>query len=95
MKLQCVVQLTDTCHMQVLLLDELTTFLDVEDANSVLQAVRELVSASDDVAAVWVTHRLEELKFADTVTCMDKGTVQLSGSPDKILNHLQMLGATV
>lgn len=81
--------------MQVLLLDELTTFLDMEDASSVLQAVREVVSATDSMAAVWVTHRLEELKFADTVTCMDKGSVQVSGSPDRILKHLQMLGATV
>lgn len=81
--------------MQVLLLDELTTFLDVEDARSVLQAVREVLSTSNDMAAVWVTHRLEELQFADTVTCMDKGSVQVSGSPDRILNHLQTLGATV
>jgi ABC-type glutathione transport system ATPase component len=79
--------------MQVLLLDELTTFLDVEDAQSVLDAVRDVLSGSDNMAAVWVTHRLEELKFADTVTCMDQGSVQVSGSPDRILNHLQMLGA--
>lgn len=79
----------------MLLLDELTTFLDVEDARSVLQAVREVVDASDGMAAVWVTHRLEELQFADAVTCMDKGSVQVSGSPDRILNHLQALGASV
>jgi ABC-type cobalamin/Fe3+-siderophores transport system ATPase subunit len=81
--------------MQVLLLDELTTFLDFEDAQSVLEAVRGLVNSSKDIAAVWVTHRLEELKFADTVTYMENAAVQLSGSPGRIMNHLQQLGATV
>lgn len=81
--------------MQVLLLDELTTFLDVDDAGSVLQAVREVLGADGSMAAMWVTHRLEELKFADVVTYMQNGTVQLSGSSDRVLNHLQSMGATV
>ena len=43
--------------MQVLLLDELTTFLDYEDQENVLQCVRGIVDAS----------RLEELQYADSV----------------------------
>lgn len=87
---------------QVLLLDELTTFLDYEDQENVLQCVRRIVDSSRrqqgqqgqqqqpaaaaaaggegrggraaapaaweaGVTALWVTHRLEELDYADSV----------------------------
>jgi energy-coupling factor transport system ATP-binding protein len=42
---------------KLLLLDELTTFLDREDQFGVLHAVRSIASAKSDVTAVWVTHR--------------------------------------
>jgi hypothetical protein len=46
---------------RVLLLDELTTFLDVEDQFGVLRAVRDVTHDSSargrGVTAVWVTHR--------------------------------------
>ena len=58
---------------QLLLLDELTTFLDAADQTAVLQAVRELVTGPLRVTALWVTHRLEELAFADAATYMDAG----------------------
>ncbi len=95
-------------HLQVLLLDELTTFLDYEDQENVLRCVRGIVddsrrqaqqqqqaqqtaaalgagsppqggeaggmpdsaaaaAAPASVTALWVTHRLEELEFADSV----------------------------
>lgn len=45
----------------MLLLDELTTFLDVEDQFGVLRAVRDVTRAGAargrGVTAVWVTHR--------------------------------------
>lgn len=41
--------------LQVLLLDELTTFLDSTDQQKVLQAVRNIVdTASPAVTALWV-----------------------------------------
>ncbi|EFN53568.1 hypothetical protein CHLNCDRAFT_25702 [Chlorella variabilis] len=49
---------------RVLLLDELTTFLDFEDQENVLQCVRRIAGG---VTALWVTHRLEELQYADSV----------------------------
>ena len=42
---------------KVLLLDELTTFLDVEDQFGVLRAVKDVTHRRKDVTAVWVTHR--------------------------------------
>lgn len=81
-------------RLQVLLLDELTTFLDSEDALSVLECVREVVKAGD-VAAIWVTHRLEELQHADHVTYMEGGRVQRAGKPPQMLAYLRALGAAV
>ncbi len=42
---------------RLLLLDELTTFLDVEDQFGVLEAVRRVTHEKRDVTAIWVTHR--------------------------------------
>lgn len=42
---------------KLLLLDELTTFLDVEDQFGVLEAVKAVTHQRRDVTAVWVTHR--------------------------------------
>ena len=80
--------------MQLLLLDELTTFLDADDAATVLAAVRDVVADARGVAAIWVTHRLEELPHAHVVTYMEDGSVQRSGSAGTILRHLRALGAS-
>eukprot|EP00892_Ulva_mutabilis_P000286 jgi/Ulvmu1/10258/UM060_0059.1 len=80
---------------KVLLLDELTTFLDAEDAQAVLESVHSVVAGADRVAAIWVTHRLEELQFADHVTYMDGGRVLRTGSPQHMLGYLRALGAAV
>nr|CAD1841566.1 unnamed protein product [Ananas comosus var. bracteatus] len=53
--------LAEAC--KVLLLDELTTFLDEYDQIGVIKAVKNSVAGSGEVAALWVTHRLEELKI--------------------------------
>ena len=81
--------------MQVLLLDELTTFLEAEDQAAVLRAVRAAVDGPDRVTALWVTHRLEELHEADAATFMDGGRVQISGSTGQVLRHMRKLGAKV
>jgi ABC-type glutathione transport system ATPase component len=81
--------------VQVLLLDELTTFLDADDAAIVLAAVREAVDGDASVAAIWVTHRLEELRAADRVSYMENGQIVVSGRPGMVLRHLRSLGAKV
>ncbi|BDA49405.1 Energy-coupling factor transporter ATP-binding protein Ecf [Coccomyxa sp. Obi] len=80
---------------KVLLLDELTTFLDGEDQRGVLEAVRSCVGGPDQVTALWVTHRLEELDWADSVSYMDQGCIQFSGSPRDAASYLKRLGAHV
>ncbi|KAL4419561.1 hypothetical protein ABPG77_003587 [Micractinium sp. CCAP 211/92] len=115
---------------RVLLLDELTTFLDYEDQENVLQCVRRIVDSSRrqqgqqgqqqqpaaaaaaggegrggraaapaaweaGVTALWVTHRLEELDYADSVSYMDGGRIAFSGSPDEMRAYMRRLGALV
>ena len=63
------------CSLQILLLDELTTFLDDEGQKSVMKAVRTAVEGANRVTAIWVTHRLEELKWADAASFIDEGQV--------------------
>ena len=88
---------------RVLLLDELTTFLDGRDQRTVLECVRRVVDAGSQkesqkknqplvdnaVTALWVTHRLEELEFADTARVMEAGRVVFTGSPSGALNRLR------
>lgn len=38
----------------MLLLDELTTFLDTDDAQTVLEAVKDVISKDSNVAVIWV-----------------------------------------
>lgn len=80
---------------KLLLLDELTTFLDVEDQFGVLEAVSRITQEARDVTAVWVTHRFEELQFADEATYVEGGRVVFSGSPDEMRKYLERLGAAV
>ena len=91
---------------RVLLLDELTTFLDGNDQTKVLKCVRDIVDRSNQnsdteaqfdnpVTAVWVTHRLEELEWADSVSVMDAGRVLFTGKPNEGLGVIRMLGAKV
>ena len=46
----------------------------------VIEAVRRVVDGLDGVTALWVTHRLEELDYADGAVYMENGTAVLSGS---------------
>ncbi|GAB4850610.1 ABC transporter I member 10, variant 2 [Ancistrocladus abbreviatus] len=79
--------LAESC--KVLLLDELTTFLDESDQEGVIKAVKNSVKSSKDVTALWVTHRLEELEYADGAVYMENGTVVMEGDPLTILNFIK------
>jgi energy-coupling factor transporter ATP-binding protein EcfA2 len=78
---------------RVLLLDELTTFLDSEDQEGVLRAVRDITHGDEGITALWVTHRLEELQWADTASYMDEGRIQFSGPAKDVAAYMRRLGA--
>jgi energy-coupling factor transporter ATP-binding protein EcfA2 len=86
---------------RVLLLDELTTFLDAEDQRGVLRAVRGITRGAGGgggdggVTAVWVTHRFEELAYADSVSYMESGRVVFTGTAEEARALLRGMGASV
>lgn len=57
---------------------------------SVLEAVLKAVRGPTAVTALWVTHRLEELEYADGAAYMENGRVVLSGSAADVKKHIQM-----
>ncbi|KAM1862002.1 hypothetical protein ACFX14_002515 [Malus domestica] len=78
--------LAEAC--KVLLLDELTTFLDENDQIGVIKAVRNSLNSSGDVTALWVTHRLEELEYADGAVYMEDGRVKMHGNAADIMDFI-------
>lgn len=74
---------------KVLLLDELTTFLDEHDQIGVINAVRDSVAADGEVAALWVTHRMEELKYADGAIYMEDGQIIIQGDVSTISKFIK------
>jgi len=75
---------------ELLLLDELTTFLDEADQLGVIQAVRNAVDSSGGaVTAILVTHRLEELAYADGAAYMEEGRVVELGTGPQIREFIR------
>ncbi|KAK6259118.1 hypothetical protein SCA6_013592 [Theobroma cacao] len=79
--------LAEAC--KVLLLDELTTFLDESDQIGVIKAVQNLLHISGEVTALWVTHRLEELEYADGAVYMEDGRVVMHGDAASISKFIK------
>ncbi|KAL2532630.1 ABC transporter I family member 10 [Abeliophyllum distichum] len=79
--------LAEAC--KVLLLDELTTFLDENDQLGVIEAVKSSLATSQDTTALWVTHRLEELEYADGAVYMEDGRVVLHGDASSVLDFVE------
>lgn len=79
--------LAESCR--VLLLDELTTFLDEGDQVGVIKAVKNSLKNSGEVTALWVTHRLEEVEYADGAVYMEGGRVILHDDASKVLDFIR------
>ncbi|XP_071914275.1 ABC transporter I family member 10 isoform X1 [Coffea arabica] len=74
---------------KVLLLDELTTFLDDTDQVGVIKAVKSTLASSEGITALWVTHRLEELEYAEGAVYMEEGQVVMHGDPPTIRGFIE------
>lgn len=72
---------------EVLLLDEPTALLDPDSQLDLVRCVRQLV---DDrgIAALWVTHRLDELDYCDGAFLLENGRVVASGKPAAMRDRL-------
>jgi energy-coupling factor transport system ATP-binding protein len=78
-------------HCEVLLLDEPTALLDPDSQIELVEQVRNLVK-SRGMTALWVTHRLNELDFADGAILLDRGQVIDQGDPQRLKQRLLELG---
>ncbi len=76
----------------LLLLDEPTALLDPANQESVLKTVHSLCHrANEPLTALWITHRLAELKYADAATTMKNGALSRWERGEKLMNRLTPL----
>lgn len=50
--------------------------------------MKNSLTSSGEVTALWVTHRLEELEYADGAIYMEDGRVVMHGDPSSILDFI-------
>ena len=75
-----------------IILDEPTALLDPVSQKSVVQIVRKLCKASErPLTALWITHRLEELRYCDGAARMKNGKVGPWLSGDLLMQGLRAL----
>ncbi|GAB4213636.1 MAG: ABC transporter ATP-binding protein [Synechococcales cyanobacterium] len=68
---------------RLLLLDEPTALLDAESQQELVKQVRTLVD-QQGITVLWITHRLEELTWADQAVLLHQGRLVAQGSPTAI-----------
>lgn len=73
---------------EILLLDEPTALLDREYQLDLVGLVRRLVD-EQGITALWVTHRLQELDYADGALLLDRGKIIDQGKPDRLRRLLE------
>eukprot|EP00798_Chlamydomonas_sp_ICE-L_P007672 gene7672-830_t len=54
-----------------------------------------IAHSSSGVTAIWVTHRFEEMEYADAVSYMQGGKIEFTGSPEEMRAFLRRKGAPV
>ncbi|GAB4157712.1 MAG: ABC transporter ATP-binding protein [Cyanobacteria bacterium J069] len=74
-------------HCEVLLLDEPTALLDPESQLDLVDQVRQLVKTRG-MTALWVTHRLDELDYADGAFFMERGRIVEQGDPQRLKQRM-------
>jgi len=79
-------------QVKVLLLDEPTALLDRDSQIELVAAVQGLVKKTG-ITALWVTHRLNELEYADGAFLLEKGRVTDQGDPLRLREKLLNIGS--
>ncbi|WP_051039890.1 energy-coupling factor ABC transporter ATP-binding protein [Synechococcus sp. PCC 7336] len=75
---------------RLLLLDEPTALLDPDSQRDLIRQVRQLVD-TQGLSALWITHRLEELDWADGAILLANGAIAERGRPTVLKDHLSQL----
>lgn len=77
-------------HPQCIILDEPTAMLDPSGRKEVLRAVRALNDV-EKITVILITHYMEEVIHADRVFVMDKGRIEMQGTPKEIFSEVERL----
>ena len=79
-------------HPKCIILDEPTAMLDPNGRKEVIRAVRALNDV-ENITVILITHYMEEVIYADRVFVMDKGHVEMQGTPKEIFSQVERLKA--
>jgi energy-coupling factor transport system ATP-binding protein len=77
-------------HPKCIILDEPTAMLDPNGRREVIRAVRALNDV-EKITVILITHYMEEVVHADKVYVMDKGRVEMQGTPREIFSQVERL----
>jgi ATP-binding cassette subfamily B protein len=66
----------------VILLDEATSFLDVENESKIQKALSQLIKSK---TVIIIAHRMRTIASADKIIVLDEGRIAEQGSPDELL----------
>lgn len=67
----------------VILLDEATSFLDVENESKIQKALSQLIK---NKTVIIIAHRMRTIANADKIVVLDDGKIAEKGSPDELLS---------
>lgn len=77
-------------HPKCIILDEPTAMLDPKGRKEVIRAIRALNDV-EKITVILITHYMEEVIHADRVFVMDKGKIELQGTPKEIFSQVDRL----
>ena len=79
-------------HPKCIVLDEPTAMLDPNGRKEVIRAVRALNDV-EGITVILITHYMEEVIHADRVFVMDKGRIEIEGTPREVFSQVEKLKA--
>ncbi len=77
-------------HPQCIILDEPTAMLDPKGRKEVIRAARALNDV-EKITVILITHYMEEVIHADRVFVMDRGRIEMEGTPREIFSQVERL----
>lgn len=77
-------------HSKCIILDEPTAMLDPNGRKEVIRAARAL-NQVEGVTVILITHYMEEVIYANKVFVMDKGKIELEGTPREVFSKVEIL----
>ena len=77
-------------HPKCIILDEPTAMLDPTGRMEVIRAIRGL-NMVEGVTVILITHYMDEVIHADKIFVMDKGHIEMEGSPKEVFSKVDRL----